>query len=133
MKYLLLQGKKSCVIYGIFNEETLAVGSKSGYTNVFWSIAYKDWDTNDQKGWRFYFNLIQAFKLIPLLSCLIYDVPQSFRVIPGNGVKQDNRPWVKLRYYLVIGIRSYNTLSLYEIGYSNYHKWTLKSQLLCFI
>ena len=35
---------------GIFNERTLAVSKSLGYTNVFWSIAYKDWDVNDQKG-----------------------------------------------------------------------------------
>jgi peptidoglycan-N-acetylmuramic acid deacetylase len=35
---------------GIFNERTLAYSKELGYTNVFWSIAYKDWDTKDQKG-----------------------------------------------------------------------------------
>lgn len=35
---------------GIFNDRTLAVSKSLGYTNVFWSIAYKDWDVNDQKG-----------------------------------------------------------------------------------
>lgn len=35
---------------GIFNERTLAVSRQMGYTNVFWSLAYKDWDTKQQKG-----------------------------------------------------------------------------------
>src|SRR5690606_12898796 len=35
---------------GIFNERTLRVTKELGYTNVFWSAAYKDWDTKDQKG-----------------------------------------------------------------------------------
>lgn len=35
---------------GIFNERTLAVTRQMGYTNVFWSLAYKDWDTKQQKG-----------------------------------------------------------------------------------
>jgi peptidoglycan-N-acetylmuramic acid deacetylase len=35
---------------GIFSERTLAVSKALGYTNVFWSIAYKDWDTRAQKG-----------------------------------------------------------------------------------
>lgn len=35
---------------GIFSDRTLRVTKKLGYTNVFWSIAYKDWDVNDQKG-----------------------------------------------------------------------------------
>jgi peptidoglycan-N-acetylmuramic acid deacetylase len=47
---------------GIFSEKTLAVSGKSGYTNVFWSIAYKDWDINDQKGWRYAYD-----KVVPQL------------------------------------------------------------------
>ncbi|MDR0269121.1 delta-lactam-biosynthetic de-N-acetylase [Paenibacillus sp.] len=35
---------------GIFNDRTLALSRAEGYTSVFWSIAYKDWDVNDQKG-----------------------------------------------------------------------------------
>lgn len=35
---------------GIFNDHVLAVSKASGYTNVFWSVAYKDWDVNSQKG-----------------------------------------------------------------------------------
>nr|WP_188887780.1 delta-lactam-biosynthetic de-N-acetylase [Paenibacillus radicis (ex Gao et al. 2016)] len=35
---------------GIFNDNVLAVSKDSGYTNVFWSVAYKDWDVNSQKG-----------------------------------------------------------------------------------
>lgn len=35
---------------GVFNEQTLAVSKKLGYTNVFWSIAYVDWDKNVQNG-----------------------------------------------------------------------------------
>jgi peptidoglycan-N-acetylmuramic acid deacetylase len=29
------------------------VSRKLGYTNVFWSVAYKDWDTKQQKGWSY--------------------------------------------------------------------------------
>lgn len=35
---------------GIFDARTLAVTKDLGYTNVFWSIAYKDWEINAQKG-----------------------------------------------------------------------------------
>lgn len=38
---------------GIFSERTLAVTNDLGYTNVFWSLAYKDWETNQQKGWKY--------------------------------------------------------------------------------
>lgn len=35
---------------GEFSEKTLATIQKNGYKTVFWSIAYADWDTNNQKG-----------------------------------------------------------------------------------
>ncbi|GIO31423.1 MULTISPECIES: delta-lactam-biosynthetic de-N-acetylase [Paenibacillus] len=35
---------------GIFNDRSLAVSRKEGYVSVFWSVAYKDWDVNDQRG-----------------------------------------------------------------------------------
>lgn len=38
---------------GIFSDRMLGVCRELGYTNVFWSIAYKDWDTKQQKGWNY--------------------------------------------------------------------------------
>jgi peptidoglycan-N-acetylmuramic acid deacetylase len=38
---------------GVFSERTLAMTQKMDYTNVFWSLAFKDWETNSQKGWRY--------------------------------------------------------------------------------
>ena len=35
---------------GEFSEKTLAAIQKNGYKSVFWSIAYADWNTNNQKG-----------------------------------------------------------------------------------
>ncbi|MBB6634481.1 delta-lactam-biosynthetic de-N-acetylase [Cohnella thailandensis] len=35
---------------GIFNDRVLEVSKQLGYTNVFWSIAYRDWETNLQRG-----------------------------------------------------------------------------------
>ncbi|PZE22914.1 delta-lactam-biosynthetic de-N-acetylase [Paenibacillus xerothermodurans] len=35
---------------GIFSDSMLAYSRQLGYTNVFWSVAYKDWDTKQQKG-----------------------------------------------------------------------------------
>ncbi|TCZ80857.1 delta-lactam-biosynthetic de-N-acetylase [Paenibacillus albiflavus] len=35
---------------GTFSERSISVCKELGYTHVFWSIAYKDWDVNDQKG-----------------------------------------------------------------------------------
>lgn len=38
---------------GVFSERTLALTEKLGYTNVFWSLAFLDWETDKQKGWKY--------------------------------------------------------------------------------
>lgn len=35
---------------GEYSERTLSISKDLGYTNVFWSFAYKDWDVKQQKG-----------------------------------------------------------------------------------
>ncbi len=35
---------------GEYSERTLKIAEDLGYTNVFWSFAYKDWEVNNQKG-----------------------------------------------------------------------------------
>lgn len=35
---------------GEYSERTLAISTELGYTNVFWSVAYVDWDTKKQLG-----------------------------------------------------------------------------------
>lgn len=43
---------------GEYSERTLAISRDLGYTNVFWSFAYKDWEVNNQKGTDFAFKEI---------------------------------------------------------------------------
>ncbi|MCA0984118.1 delta-lactam-biosynthetic de-N-acetylase [Halobacillus yeomjeoni] len=38
---------------GTFNDRTLAWANEFGYTHAFWSIAFKDWETDRQKGWEY--------------------------------------------------------------------------------
>jgi peptidoglycan-N-acetylmuramic acid deacetylase len=45
---------------GIFSERTLALAQKLGYTHVFWSVAFVDWQTNKQKGWKYAYDSILA-------------------------------------------------------------------------
>lgn len=45
---------------GIFSERTLALSSELGYRNVFWSLAFVDWQTDRQRGWRYaYRNIME--------------------------------------------------------------------------
>ena len=43
---------------GEFSERTLKLTQEMGYTNVFWSFAYKDWETKNQKGTGYAYNQI---------------------------------------------------------------------------
>lgn len=43
---------------GTFNEETIEWGNELGYTHVFWSLAFNDWNTDQQKGWRYAYDSI---------------------------------------------------------------------------
>lgn len=38
---------------GIFSERTLALSAELGYRNVFWSLAFVDWQTDRQRGWQY--------------------------------------------------------------------------------
>lgn len=61
---------------GIFNERVLAESSKLGYVSVFWSIAYKDWDTNNQKGARYAYDKVME-QLHPGAVILLHAVSKD--------------------------------------------------------
>lgn len=43
---------------GIFSENTLKWTQELGYTHVFWSLAFKDWETDKQQGWKYAYDEI---------------------------------------------------------------------------
>ncbi|MHC0036217.1 delta-lactam-biosynthetic de-N-acetylase [Pseudoneobacillus sp. C159] len=43
---------------GIFSERTMAIAKEMGYTHVFWSLAFVDWKTNQQKGAQYAYDNI---------------------------------------------------------------------------
>ena len=43
---------------GIFSDRTLALAKKEGYTHVFWSLAFIDWKTDQQRGWKYSYDNI---------------------------------------------------------------------------
>ncbi|ANE45508.1 polysaccharide deacetylase [Paenibacillus swuensis] len=61
---------------GVFNERTLAVSGELGYTNVFWSVAYKDWDTKAQKGAQYAYDKVMA-QLHPGAVILLHSVSKD--------------------------------------------------------
>lgn len=58
---------------GIFNDRVLAVSREEGYTSVFWSLAYKDWEVNKQKGADYAYQQIMK-QLHPGSIMLIHSV-----------------------------------------------------------
>lgn len=59
-KYTKLTGKKDMHYLrpprGVFSERSIAVSKELGYTHVFWSLAFFDWDVNRQQGWQYSYN-----------------------------------------------------------------------------
>ncbi|MCA1064063.1 delta-lactam-biosynthetic de-N-acetylase [Rossellomorea sp. AcN35-11] len=45
---------------GVFSERTLQIAKEEGYTHVFWSLAFIDWKTDQQKGWKYSYDNIMA-------------------------------------------------------------------------
>ena len=58
---------------GIFSDRVLAVSREEGYTSVFWSLAYKDWEVNNQKGGEYAYQQIMK-QLHPGSIMLIHSV-----------------------------------------------------------
>ncbi|WP_425495973.1 delta-lactam-biosynthetic de-N-acetylase [Paenibacillus lemnae] len=61
---------------GIFNERSLAVSREMGYTNVFWSLAYMDWDVNAQKGASYALQKVTA-QLHPGAVLLLHSISRD--------------------------------------------------------
>lgn len=45
---------------GTFNENTLKWAQELGYIHIFWSLAFKDWETNKQRGWQYAYDSIMS-------------------------------------------------------------------------
>ncbi|MDO7906770.1 delta-lactam-biosynthetic de-N-acetylase [Paenibacillus sp. JX-17] len=58
---------------GIFNDKVLGVSRELGYTSVFWSVAYKDWDTKAQRGAAYAHQQVMA-QLHPGAVILLHSV-----------------------------------------------------------
>lgn len=61
---------------GIFSERMLAEAGRLGYTSVFWSVAYKDWETNSQKGAQYAFDKVME-QLHPGAVILLHSVSKD--------------------------------------------------------
>jgi len=75
---------------GIFSERSLAVSRSLGYTNVFWSVAYKDWETNAQRGARHAFDSVVP-QLHPGAVILLHSVSKDNAEALGSIIDEAKR------------------------------------------
>ncbi|MGY4690563.1 delta-lactam-biosynthetic de-N-acetylase [Salibacterium sp. K-3] len=61
---------------GTFSERTLAETEKLGYTNIFWSFAYVDWETGSQHGADYAYNSIMK-RVHPGAVMLLHSVSED--------------------------------------------------------
>lgn len=43
---------------GTFNEQTIEWAEELGYIHIFWSLAFQDWNVDQQKGWQYAYHQI---------------------------------------------------------------------------
>lgn len=61
---------------GIFSERTIEVAKQHGYTHVFWSLAFKDWNVDQQKGWQYAYDNIMK-QIHPGAILLLHSVSKD--------------------------------------------------------
>lgn len=61
---------------GTFNEKTLEWTKKLGYTHIFWSLAFNDWNVDQQKGWKYAYDQIMS-QIHPGAIILLHTVSQD--------------------------------------------------------
>ncbi|MFC0213450.1 delta-lactam-biosynthetic de-N-acetylase [Paenibacillus chartarius] len=91
---------------GIFNERTLAVSKELGYTNVFWSIAYKDWDTKAQRGKSYAFTQV-VNQLHPGAVILLHSVSKDNADAMGAIIDEARRQGYEFKSLDQLTVKNY--------------------------
>lgn len=61
---------------GTFDESTLETIDELGYVHVFWSLAFKDWEQDAQKGWKYAYDQIME-QMHPGAVLLLHSVSED--------------------------------------------------------
>ncbi|RRJ67418.1 delta-lactam-biosynthetic de-N-acetylase [Paenibacillus oralis] len=75
---------------GIFSDRTLRVTKEAGYINVFWSVAYKDWDVNAQRGADYAYRQVVS-QLHPGAVILLHSVSKDNAAALGSIIDEARR------------------------------------------
>ncbi|OEH91341.1 delta-lactam-biosynthetic de-N-acetylase [Bacillus solimangrovi] len=70
---------------GVFSERTLALSEQLGYVNVFWSLAFVDWKTDQQKGWKYAYDNIMR-QIHPGAVMLLHSVSKDNADALGKAI-----------------------------------------------
>ncbi|MFF2482246.1 delta-lactam-biosynthetic de-N-acetylase [Paenibacillus sp. NPDC058071] len=92
---------------GIFNDHVLAVSKQSGYTNVFWSVAYKDWDVNSQKGPSYAYEQVIK-QLHPGAVILLHTVSKDNAEALGSIIEEARRQGYTFKSLDEMAIKKYD-------------------------
>lgn len=61
---------------GTFNENTLKWIEELGYVHMFWSVAFKDWEVNKQRGWQYAYDQLMK-QMHPGAIILLHTVSED--------------------------------------------------------
>ncbi len=81
---------------GEYTENALKTVESLGYTSFFWSLAYSDWDLNNQKGEQFAFDTIIS-RLHPGAVILLHSVSQDNANALDNVIDEARRQGYKFK------------------------------------
>lgn len=86
---------------GEYSEKALSVVGSMGYTSVFWSLAYEDWDLNNQKGAQYAYETVMS-RLHPGAVILLHSVsPDNAEALPRiiDEARKEGYTFLSLRDY----------------------------------
>lgn len=75
---------------GAFSEKLLEVGNQHGYTHIFWSIAFRDWDTDQKKDANYAYQQLVS-QLHPGAIILMHTVAQHNADALQDFIKEAKR------------------------------------------
>jgi len=79
-KYFEITNKKLGKIMrppsGTFSDQSLQIADELGYYNIFWSLAYKDWEEHNQKGADYAYNSVMD-KMHPGAIILLHNISED--------------------------------------------------------
>lgn len=91
---------------GIFNDRVLKISGESGYCNVFWSIAYKDWDIKQQRGWNYAYESIMS-QLHPGAVILLHSVSSDNAAALGKVIDAARQQGYEFRSLNDLQVKTY--------------------------